>query len=258
MAKKKKKVAPKKTKKVTPKKKAVKKSAKKIKEQRKLIRTIKNPHRYFKFDVGRYGGEVAMGSITEDQYNYWAEKGQSEFEEHMRMAEWGEENQDETYKQVPEKARFTKSFYEYGDICHMSGPEWAEGQTLTIQELDRDGNALEDEDGNYIEDQVINLEDLEKKGVRVECVAEHNADSDSCREKFFVFGQYFNKGGFYTNEIIQTGPDGIDFKKMAIRYENADGFKVFNEIEYDGTGYYLEEDSTGKSSSFYVGMGDDV
>ena len=41
MTKKKKKVTPKKTKK---KKKAVKKSAKKIKEQKKLIRTIKNPH----------------------------------------------------------------------------------------------------------------------------------------------------------------------------------------------------------------------
>ena len=255
MTKKKKKVTPKKTKK---KKKAVKKSAKKIKEQKKLIRTIKNPHRYFKLEVGRYGGEVAMGSITEDQYNYWAEKDQSEFEDHMRQAEWGAEEQDETYKQVPEKARFTKSFYEYEDICHMSGPEWSDGQTLTIQELDKDGNSLRDEDDNFVEDQVINLEDLEKKGVRVECVAEHNADSDSCREKFFVFGQYFNKGGFYTNEIIQTGPDGIDFKKMAIRYENADGFKCFNEIEYDGTAYQLEEDSTGKSSCFYVGAGDDV
>ena len=248
----------KKKKKATPKKKkkAVKKSARKIKEQRKLIRTIRNPHRYFKLEVGRYGGEVAMGSITEDQYNYWAEKDQSEFEDHMRQAEWGEDNQDDTYKQVPEKARFTRSFYEYEDICHMSGPEWSDGQTLTIQEVDKDGNSLQDEDGNFIEDQVINLEDLEKKGVRVECVAEHNADSDSCREKFFVFGQYFNKGGFYTNETIQTGPDGIDFKKMRIGYENADGFRVFNEIEYDGTAYQLEEDSTGKSSSFYVNRGE--
>jgi len=255
MTKKKKKVTPKKTKK---KKKAAKKSAKKIKEQKKLIRTIKNPHRYFKLEVGRYGGEVAMGSITEDQYNYWAEKGQSEFEEHMRMAEWGEENQDETYKQVPEKARFTKSFYEYGDICHMSGPEFSDGQTLTIQEVDRDGNALQDDDGNFVDDEMIDLGDLEKKGVKIECVAEHNSGSDSCRDKFFVFGQYFNKGGFGTTETIQTGPDGIDFRKMAIRYENADGFKCFNEIEYDGTAYYLEEDSTGKSSSFYVGAGDDV
>ena len=255
MVKKNKKVTPKKTKK---KKKVVKKSAKKIKEQKKLIRTIKNPHRYFKFDVGRYGGEVAMGEITEDQFAYWADKDQSEFEEHMRMAEWGEDQQDDEYKKVPEKARFTKSFYEYGDICHMSGPEWSDGQTLTIQEVDKDGNALQDDDGGYLEDETINLEDLEKKGVKVECVAEHNSGSDSCRDKFFVFGQYFNKGGFMTQEVIQTGPDGIDFGKMAIRYENADGFRCFNEIEYDGTAYYLEEDSTGKSSSFYGGAGDDV
>src|SRR6056300_128872 len=78
------------------------------------------------------------------------------------------------------------------------------------------------------------------------------------KDKYYLFGQYFNKGGFYTNEVIQTGPDGIDFRKMKIRYENADGFRCFNEIEYDGTAYYLEEDSTGKSSSFYVMEGDDV
>jgi len=43
--------------------------------------------------------------------------------------------------------------------------------------------------------------------------------------------------------------------KLKIRYTNADGFKVFNEVEYDGEMYYLEEDSTGKSSSFYVAKG---
>jgi hypothetical protein len=248
---------PKKAKK-TKTKKPVKKSKKKIAEQKKLIKTIKNPHRYFKLDVGRYGGEVAMGSITESQYAYWAQKDQSEFEEHMRMAEWGEDHQDEAYKKVPKKARFTKSFFEYEDICHMSGPEFSDGQTLTIQEVDKDGNALQDEDGRYLDDEYIDLGDLKKKGAKIKCIAEHNAKSKSCRDKFFVFGQYFNKGGFYTNEIIKTGPDGIDFKKMAIRYEDADGFKCFNEIEYDGTAYYLEEDSTGKSSSFYVGAGEDV
>jgi hypothetical protein len=252
MTKKKKKVMTKK------KKKAVNKSAKKIKEQKKLIRTIKNPHRYFKFDVGRYGGEVAMGTITESQYAYWAQKDQSEFEEHMRMAEWGEETEEEAYTKIPKEARFTKSFYEYEDICHMSGPEFSDGQTLTIQEVDKEGNALQNENGGYLEDEMIDLGDLEKKGAKIECVAEHHTGSDSCRDQFFVFGQYFNKGGFYTNEIIKTGPDGIDFKKMAIRYEDADGFKVFNDIKYDGTYYYLEEDSTGKSSSFYVGAGEDV
>jgi len=253
MVKKKKKVTPKKTKK---KKKAVKKSARKIKEQKKLIRTIKNPHRYFKFDVGRYGGEVAMGSITKEQFEFWEGK-DDDFAQYMNDRGFDPAEANEKYG-VPENARFDKEFYEYEDICHLSGPEWSEGQTLTIQEVDRDGNALQDDDGGFVEDEQIDLGDLEKKGVKVECIAEHHSGSDSCKDKYYLFGQYFNKGGFYTNEIIQTGPDGIDFRKMAIRYENADGFRVFNEIEYDGTGYYLEEDSTGKSSSFYVMEGDDV
>ena len=53
-------------------------------------------------------------------------------------------------------------------------------------------------------------------------------------------------------------PDGLEIDKLKIRYTDADGFKVFNEIEYDGEVYYLEEDSTGKSSSFYVSKGDNL
>ena len=246
---------PKKAKK-TKTKKPAKKSKKKIAEQKKLIRTIKNPHRYFRFDVGRYGGEVAMGSITKEQFEFWEGK-DDDFAQYMNDRGFDPVKANEKYG-VPEDARFDKEFYEYEDICHLSGPEWSEGQTLTIQEVDRDGNALQNEDGGYLEDEMIDLGDLKKKGAKIECVAEHHTGSDSCRDKFFMFGQYFNKGGFGTTETIRTGPDGIDFRKMAIRYENADGFRVFNEIQYDGTGYYLEEDSTGKSSSFYVGAGDDA
>ena len=34
------------------------------KKKKDLVRAIKHPNRYFKLDVGRYGGEVAMGEIT--------------------------------------------------------------------------------------------------------------------------------------------------------------------------------------------------
>ena len=78
------------------------------------------------------------------------------------------------------------------------------------------------------------------------------------KNEYYVFGQYFNKGGWHTPDIIKTGPDGIEMDKLKIRYTNADGFKVFNEIEYDGEAYYLEEDSTGKSSSFYVEKGNNL
>ena len=249
MVKKKKKVTPKK------KKKTVKKSARKIKEQKKLIRTIKNPERYFKLDFGRYGGEVAMGTITKEQFEFWEGK-DDDFAQYLNDRGFDPAEANEKYG-VPENARFDKEFYEYEDICHSSGPELSDGQYMIIQEVTKDGDSLQDEDGNFVEDQTIEMADFEKLGVKVNCVEEHHSGSDSCKDVYYLFGQYFNKGGWYT-EVIKTGPDGIDPKKLTINYENADGFKVFNEIEYDGTGYHLEEDSTGKSSSFYVMEGDDV
>ena len=247
----------KKKKKVTTKKKKVaKKTTKKIREQKKLIRTIKNPERYFKFDFSRYGGEVAMGSITKEQFDFWEGK-DDDFAEYLNDRGFDPAEANEKYG-VPENARFDKEFYEYDDIVHTSGPELADGQTLTITEQDKDGNALQDDDGNYIEDQMVDFKEFKKKGVTVECMAEHNSGSDSCKGVHYMFSQYFNKGGWYTTEPIKTGPDGIDFRKMKVQYEDAEGFKGFSCIEYDGETYDLEEDSTGKSSSFYVMEGDAV
>ena len=73
-----------------------------------------------------------------------------------------------------------------------------------------------------------------------------------------MFGQYFNKGTWYTEEIITTDHRGLDLKKIKINYENADGFKVFYDVQYDGYDYYLQEDSTGKSSAFYVVAGENL
>ena len=224
-----------------------------LKEKKKLIRTIKNPERFFKLDFTRYGGEVAMGTITKDQWEYWSDN--DGFEEYMASVDFSDA---EIQKGIPKRAQFDKPFYEYGDICHLSGPEFVDGQTLTITELDKDGNALQDDDGNYIEDQMVDFGEFEKKGVKVECSDTHNEGSKSCEHHYYIFGQYFNKGGWYTTENIKTGPDGFDFKKMNIQYEDADGFKVFSCIEYDGETYDLEEDSTGKSSSFYVNCGDRI
>ena len=245
---------PKKTKK-TKQKKVAKKSKKKIAEQKKLIRTIKNPERYFKLDFGRYGGEVAMGSITKEQFTFWEGK-DDDLAQYLNDRGFDPAEANEKYG-VPENARFDKEFYEYEDIVHTSGPEFSDGQYMNIQETDKDGQPLKDDEGNFVEDQSIEMGDFEKLGVRVNCSGDHHSGSDSCKDVYYLFGQYFNKGGWYTG-TIKTGPDGIDFKKMTIDYDDCDGFKCFNEIGYDGEMHYLEEDSTGKSSSFYVMEGDDV
>ena len=225
-----------------------------IKEKKKLIKTIKNPIRYFRLNFSRYGGEVAMGTISKEQYEHWIEK-QSEFEEYMVAVDFDAEDAN---KDIPKKAQFDRPFYEYSDICHLSGPEWDDSQTMYIEELDKDGKPLENDEGGYVQDIQHDFGDLESLRALIKCTVEHNASSKSCENEYYVFGQYFNKGGWHTPDIIKTGPNGIEIDKLTIEMANADGFKVFNEIEYDGEVYYLEEDSTGKSSSFYVNCGDRI
>ena len=117
---------------------------------------------------------------------------------------------------------------------------------------------MEDGEGGYVKDLQYDFGDLESMGALIKTTEEHHVGSKSCENEYYVFGQYFNKCGWHTPDIIKTGPDGFDINKLTIEMVNADGFKVFNEIEYDGEVYYLEEDSTGKSSSFYVAKGDNL
>ena len=224
-----------------------------LEEKQKLIRTIKTPNRFFRLSFTRYGGEVAMGTITKDQYEYWSDN--DGFEEYMAQVDF---DADDANKEIPKRAQFDRPFYEYSDICHLAGPEWADSQTLYIEELDKNGNPMEDGEGGYVKDLQYDFQDLESMGALIKITEEHHAGSKSCENEYYVFGQYFNKGGWHTPDIIKTGPEGFDMDKLTIEMVNADGFKVFNEIEYDGEVYYLEEDSTGKSSSFYVGVGDRV
>ena len=135
-----------------------------LKEKQKLIRTIKTPNRFFRLSFTRYGGEVAMGTITKDQYEYWTDN--DGFEEYMAQVDY---DADEANKEIPKRAQFDQPFYEYGNICHLSGPEWADSQTLYIEELNKNGEPMEDGEGGYVKDLQYDYGDLESMGAEVIC-----------------------------------------------------------------------------------------
>ena len=135
-----------------------------IKEKKKLIRTIKNPNRFFRLNFSRYGGEVAMGTITKDQYEYWSAN--DGFEEYMVAVDY---DPTDANKKIPKRAQFDQPFYEYGNICHMSGPEWDDSQTMYIEEIDKNGKPMEDEDGNFVQDIQHDFGDLESLGAEIIC-----------------------------------------------------------------------------------------
>jgi len=225
-----------------------------LKQKKHLIQTIKTPERFFQINIGRYGGEVAMGTITKDQYDYWFNS--DDFEQYMIDVDYDPEGAN---KNIPVKAQFNKPFYEYEDICHLSGPELADGQMIYVSEYDKMGKPApsQDEEYDFIKDIKIDMADLESLDADVKCTEEHHASSKSLKNSYYFFGQYFNKGG-WTTDRFKTGPEGFDPSKLKIEYVNADGFNVFNEIIYDDVPYYLEEDSTGKGSSFFVNAGENV
>ena len=67
-----------------------------IEQKKKLIKTIKNPFRYFRLNFSRYGGEVAMGTITKDQFEYWYDN--DGFEEYMAAVDF---DADDANKEIP-------------------------------------------------------------------------------------------------------------------------------------------------------------
>ena len=92
------------------------------KKKKALVRAIKNPNRYFKLDLARYGGEVCMGTITSAQFEYWYNN--DKFEQYMVDIDFDAK---EANKDVPKDAQFDRPFHEQDDICHISGPELADG-----------------------------------------------------------------------------------------------------------------------------------
>ncbi len=133
-----------------------------LKEKKKLIRTIKTPNRYFRLNFSRYGGEVAMGTITKDQYEYWNDN--DGFEEYMAQVDF---DANEANMRIPKRAQFDQPFYEYSNICHLSGPEWADSQTLYIEELNKNGEPMEDGEGGYVKDLQYDFQDLESMGALI-------------------------------------------------------------------------------------------
>ncbi len=85
-----------------------------------------------------------MGHITKKQFDYWSEN--EYFEQYMIDVDHDPEGAN---KEIPSKAQFNKPFYEYEDICHLSGPELADGQMIYVEEMDKLGRPAPSQDEEY-------------------------------------------------------------------------------------------------------------
>ena len=176
----------------------------------------------YELTMGRIGGEVVVGSITKEQYDYWVNKNDDEIYQHFL-----EDDIEES--EVPSDAWIGNRWFEMDNVEHLNGCElsiansinvWSTGNERTcVFECDLDEGTLEKEEVK-IQLNEVNVKELkegyyfmyhplEKGGLTIEIETENEFDPKMltliCTE--FVMP---NKKGCFISSVDYEGGDVIE------------------------------------------------
>lgn len=206
------------------------------KQKEALVDALKFTPRDVRITLWGYGGEVAIGRISEAAYDYWSqhEDDLSDF-----VYDWDNESED-----VPADAQFCTDgcWYDVDDLAHESGVEFNEACGITV---------TDEMTGETLWESNLDPVTLEEKGVEVSCWEEvfmHTHEPGEC----FFMGQSVEKGTFFDGVVRITRP--FDHTLLGLSYGDYEGWLLGNGVTYDGEdvegmdGY----STTGKSSEFRV------
>jgi hypothetical protein len=204
-------------------------------QKQELLEALKAEKKKYEIHLTGYGGEIAIGRITREQYEFW--KDREDLDEHCH--DWDNE------MEIPEDAIIARdgSWYECDDIAHENGCEFSDACWITVY----------DENNNEVWTSPLSSAALEERGVGVEGMNrdEHYVEYDTDVEYYF-WGQNFEKGTFQTYEIEIYGkfdPARLNFSTIDVNgWELVNGVS-YESIELDDTGGYS---TTGKSSDYGV------
>lgn len=204
-----------------------------VDEKNELIDALRFTPRDVTIATWGYGGEIVMGRITADQYNFW--HGREDFSDYMW--DWDYE--------LPEGTSDSVSFIEQGswhdcdDITHECSVEMSDSCGITV--TDNDTNEV-------IWESRLGIGTLQDQGAEV--------DWTSCIERadfpdqYLFIGQSIEKGQFWDGTIRITRP--FDPRLLHFNVVEVDGWLLFGGLTYDGQdpedlGNY---DTNGKGSDF--------
>ena len=207
------------------------------KQKKDLISALKFTPRDIEITLSGYGGEIAIGRISEEAYDFW--EGRDDLADYATAwdGEW-----DET---VPPEARFIDdgSWYDVDDICHESGCEADGACTITVDDL---------LDNRTIWENSLDLDSLDAQGVATDGHGHVRPNETEPDGTFVFFGQNFEKGCFFSAQVRITQP--FDPSRLRVTWMDCDGWRLITGVEYDGealdgSGAYS---TTGKSMEFNV------
>jgi len=201
------------------------------KQKSDLMAALKFTPRDVSIMLSGYGGEIAIGTISEAAYDFWQDR--EDLDEFAY--DWDAE------MDVPADARIFEpgSWHECDDVCHASGVELGSPCRITVTD------GLENRE---IWECDLEPDTLIKQGVTLSCFEE----TDFGDAKYGFLGQSMEKGVFFDGTIRITRP--FDPSLLTITYSDCDGWRIVTGVEYDGEevegtdGY----STTGKGSEFRV------
>jgi hypothetical protein len=209
-------------------------SEQKLKEQEQLIAVLKFTPRTYTLMLSGYGGEIVLGSVPREQYQYFVDNN-IDIEEFA----WDEDYADE----VPEEMRPFEpgSWHECSDVAHESGCELSDSNYITVT----------DENGKQHWQSDLGHSTLTYAGIEVDESDEYLCSDRQDRANTVGFvGQSIEKGCFFEGELELTTP--FDPAKLAISYSDIEGWSLISGVTYDGVDIEGHDgySTSGKGSEF--------
>lgn len=205
------------------------------KQKEHLVKVLKFTPRDIEITLSGYGGEIVMGRISEEAYDFWQDRDDlDDF-----VYDWDGE------MDVPADARFVTdgAWHDVDDICHESGCEAADSSYVTVQDLQEDKTLFES---------TCDVDSLSAKGVDISSSGLYRPSQDLESGTCVFLGQSFEKGLFFSATVRITEP--FDVSRLSINYIDCDGWRLISSVEYagedlDGSSAYS---TNGKGSNYNV------
>lgn len=179
----------------------------------------------YEITINGYGGEVVLGKLTKEQYDFWVDKQDDDsMNSHLF---WDPYEEDEGNPVTdPDDPRFLGYWHDIDSIEHLNG---AQVDMCYIEVNDDNGNLVwETEEPNIVSTETF--------------------DVDEQDPGYYFKGWTSEKGNFYIAEI-ET--DKFDPAKLRFYASSVEGDTIISRVEYNGEELDYDMDgTTGKGQGF--------
>lgn len=199
----------------------------------KFVEALKFTPINCRIEMTGYGGEIVLGTIDKEKYQYLEDNG-IDIEEYAN--DWDNE------LKVPENMQPFEpgSWHECDNIAHESGVEVCGSSWIRVV----------DENDNVIWENSLDVAELEEAGVQVSCVEEIYAMDQDVGTPVFI-GQSGEKGLFFGGPFVLRSP--FDPAKLSISCSDIEGWQLSNSVSYDDVDIDNEDyDTVGKSMDMSI------